>query len=185
MTLRPYSATLQAQFRDTLGTPGAPEVIDDSQPVQAVAVVATVNTASSAGYTQITDGTDTLAINTDGSINLSSIPTGATRIRKQMYCSFGASEGQDIYTVTGGKTLYISQMTIGSVSVALFNVGDALTGAPTADTLIDNVIACIQGATANPTTGLTFVPPVAVTTKVNAWSSAAGTLMVSFVGWEI
>ncbi len=40
MTLRPYSADLQQQFRATLGTPGAPEVIDDAQSVVPVAIVA-------------------------------------------------------------------------------------------------------------------------------------------------
>lgn len=106
MTLRPFSATLQAQFRDTLGTPGAPEVIDDSQPVQAVAVVATVNTASSASYSQITDGTDTLAIN--GSGNLISelpIPRGSQSVININGTGNGAS--QNAYTVTTGKTFYL------------------------------------------------------------------------------
>jgi len=40
MTLRPYSADLQKVFRDTLKTPGAPEVIDDGDPVTPVAIVA-------------------------------------------------------------------------------------------------------------------------------------------------
>lgn len=40
MVLRPYSADLQQTFRATLLTPGAPEVIDDSEPVVPVAIVA-------------------------------------------------------------------------------------------------------------------------------------------------
>lgn len=40
MTLRPYSADLQQQFRSILSTPGAPEAIDDGQPVVPVAIVA-------------------------------------------------------------------------------------------------------------------------------------------------
>lgn len=68
MTVRPYSATLQAAYRDTLGTPGAPEVIDDSAPVIPVAVVAQVNTASTSAFVKVTDGTDTLSIESDGSL---------------------------------------------------------------------------------------------------------------------
>lgn len=46
MVLRPYSADLQKTYRDTLSTPGAPEVIDDSQPVTPVAIVAGTVTAT-------------------------------------------------------------------------------------------------------------------------------------------
>ena len=36
MTLRPFSSTLQGNYRDSFQTPGAPEVIDDDIPVMAV-----------------------------------------------------------------------------------------------------------------------------------------------------
>lgn len=108
MTLRPYSATLQAAYRETLGTPGAPELIDDGTPVQPVAVVAQVNTASTSSYTRITDGTDTAAINTDGSFPISEqascLPYGATPICKYVY---QVNTGTTIHTVTAGKTFYL------------------------------------------------------------------------------
>lgn len=183
MVLRPFSATLQKQFRDTLETPGSPSLIDDETPVQAVAVVAQVNTASSAGYVQVTDGTDTLAINTNGSINIGqTIPSGATLIRKQMYCSFAGAEAQDIYTVTGGKTLYITNMTLSSPNTVQYNVGDAIAAASSADTLRDNVVAHIQ---AIGTVSLSFVPPVTISTKVTAYAAAAGGVGVAFTGWEV
>jgi len=43
---------LQSQFRTTLGTPGAPEIFDDSVPVQAVAVVASTPQAVSVTVTE-------------------------------------------------------------------------------------------------------------------------------------
>jgi len=78
MALRPYSATLQAAYRDTLGTPGAPEVIDDSTPVMPVAVVAQVNTAATSSYMRITDGTDNLEITSTGGITAE--PTNKTTV---------------------------------------------------------------------------------------------------------
>jgi len=68
VTLRPYSQTLQQAYRDTLGTPGAPEAIDDAAPVVPVAVVAQVNTSNTASYMRITDGTDTVAVSSAGSL---------------------------------------------------------------------------------------------------------------------
>lgn len=70
MTLRPYSQTLQQAYRDTLGTPGAPEAIDDSVPVTPVAVVAQVNTANTSAFTRITDGTDTALVDTAGTLRV-------------------------------------------------------------------------------------------------------------------
>lgn len=52
MTLRPFSADLQQQFRTTLATPGAPETIDDSQPVVPVAVVASTPQAVAVTVTE-------------------------------------------------------------------------------------------------------------------------------------
>lgn len=106
MTLRPFSQTLQQQFRDTLGTPGSPDTIDDAGPVVPVAVVAQVNTASSASYSQITDGTDTMAITTAGAANVTDVgglPPNATQVN---VAQFNINTGATVYTVTSGKTFY-------------------------------------------------------------------------------
>jgi len=123
MTLRPYSATLQAAYRDTLGTPGAPETIDDSSPVVPVAVVAQVNTASTAGFVQVTDGTDTLQIVSTsygyGALTYSqteALKTGvgfAAGTTGQVIKQFqggNANSGVDttFYTPTAGKTFYLT-----------------------------------------------------------------------------
>jgi hypothetical protein len=43
VTQRPFSADLQRQFRDTLRTPGSPEIIDDQNEVIPVAIIAGQN----------------------------------------------------------------------------------------------------------------------------------------------
>lgn len=106
MTLRPFSADLQKQFRDTLQTPGAPEVVDDGQPVVPVAVVAQVNTATSSGFTRITDGTDTALVTTAGSLHVAPdlLPGGGTLFR---YYAAGTGANVTAHTVTAGKTAYV------------------------------------------------------------------------------
>jgi hypothetical protein len=102
MVLRPYSADLQKAYRDTLGTPGAPETIDDSQPVLPVAVVAQVNTSSTSTFVKITDGTDTAAVNTDGSLIV------APNVGAMVQFAFtGTGSVATAYTVTTGKTFYL------------------------------------------------------------------------------
>lgn len=106
MTLRPYSQALQQAYRETLSTPGAPEVIDDSSPVVPVAVVAQVNTASTSTYTRVTDGTDTLSINTSGNFDSQiALPQGTQSIVNATGTGTGSS--QNAYTVTTGKTFYL------------------------------------------------------------------------------
>lgn len=88
MALRPYSADLQQTFRTTLGTPGAPEVIDDSQPVVPVAIVAgSVNVSTNVAVTP--------------SLN-QPLPSQTVITRFQYLASTGAV----IYTVPAGKTFY-------------------------------------------------------------------------------
>jgi len=106
VAIRPFSADLQKQFRDTLQTPGSPEVVDDGQPVIPVAVVAQVNTATSSGFTRITDGTDTALVTTAGSLHVATdvLPGGGTFFRY-----YGAGTGANVtaHTVTAGKTAYV------------------------------------------------------------------------------
>lgn len=126
MTLRPYSATLQAAYRDTLGTPGAPEVIDDSQPVTPVAVVAQVNTSSTASYTRVTDGTDNLEVEADGKIRTGlESPSSSQTVVNIAFTGTGAA--QDAYTVTSGKTFYMHGIQAEEGSTLLVYKNDAST----------------------------------------------------------
>ncbi len=115
MALRPYSANLQQAFRETLGTPGAPEVIDDGQSVVPVAVVAQVNTASSSSFSRITDGIDTAGVTTQGSLSVAPYPADATLINA---VANAVATGATIYTVTTGKTFVCTSILIGISTTA-------------------------------------------------------------------
>ena len=93
MTLRPYSAELQKDYRDVMGTPGAPEVVDDEQPVVPVAIVGgTVNVEVSAA-------------------NALSAPS-ATQTPLNL-SAYGVATGAAIRTVTSGKKFYCTAEWIG------------------------------------------------------------------------
>lgn len=83
MTLRPFSANLQKSFRDTLGTPGSPTLIEDETPVQAVAVIATAGTTA---------------------IGVSTPSSNQTHINVR---NLGTGSMQTAYTVTTGKTFWL------------------------------------------------------------------------------
>lgn len=75
MTLRPYSADLQKTYRDTLGTPGAPEVIDDGAPVVPVAIVGGIISATLAASTNKTAVPLSASVSATSS-TLGTVPTG-------------------------------------------------------------------------------------------------------------
>lgn len=169
MTLRPFSADLQKQFRDTLGTPGAPEVIDDGQPVVAVAVVAQVNTASSAGFTQVTDGTDTLAIGTDGGIIPSKNPFGTVLFAAASKTTTGSAV---LATVTAGKTAHI-------VAAGLSITCPATTTDNTA-TLLLNGVVLLNCATANGAATSGAPNSISVTFPADARPTVAATQTITY-----
>ena len=82
MALRPFSATLQQNFRNTLGTVGAPEAIDDSIPVQAVAVVASNGPISASGAQIVQEERSTVlaasasVTGATGNTTIGTVPTG-------------------------------------------------------------------------------------------------------------
>lgn len=71
------------------------------------------NTVGNAWPTLVTDGTDTMLVNTDGSINV--VVTDATPgtpvndYKRAIGVAAGASDNHD-YTVTAGKTFYLNQI---------------------------------------------------------------------------
>lgn len=130
MTLRPYSADLQKQYRDTMGTPGAPEVVDDAIPVVPVAVVAQVPSSSSAQYVRITDGTDTAQVNNMGGGTLGVIgwPADATLVNAFLQ---NAATTTTIYTVPAGQTFYMMGMIYTAADgAAISNVAITENGSP-------------------------------------------------------
>lgn len=191
MTLRPFSATLQKQFRDTLETPGAPEVIDDSQPVMPVAVIATVNTATSAGYTQVTDGTDTLAVNTNGSINtvpesntMPGMPSG-TKVRVQACISISMTQNTavTIYTPTAGYDFYLTDIAVeGIVADSLVRIGDNISG--NARTTSSNAFGWQWNG--GGLSKIHFQTPIKISTVLKlSQSGATNSGLVSYMGFEI
>jgi hypothetical protein len=184
MTLRPFSATLQNQFRTTLETPGSPETIDDSQPVIPVAVVAQVNTASSASFTQITDGTDTATVTTAGELNVKqtnfskgdSTQTIVTVASAAAGTSIAAGASTLLRTNTGGKKVYITSINIGgsaTVNLAITILDSATVKLPT-----------LNGAVL--TQNYVFPTPIQFDTdiRISHNNGAAQTLTYQLNGWE-
>lgn len=113
----PISPDIQKSYRDTLQIPDSPSFIDTRIPIQPVAVIAQTSVAELAQFQKITDGTDTLEINTDGSINTKPvertvtytsgtatttvITVGASKRAKLVYFNFS---GQD----NGGGRISVS-----------------------------------------------------------------------------
>lgn len=118
----------------------------------------------------------------NGAINMS-IPTGATRIAQGLYHSYGAAGLADIKTPTASKTMYITDIFIGSSALLSgLKIGDNVTTGFTADTLYTGVFAVCP---ANGFVWLHFDTPLAVATKLNAYAPAAAVVYFGFVGWEI
>lgn len=67
--------SVQDAYRNALGIADAPAFVDTDTPITPVAIIAQATTASIAQFTKLTDGTDTLLINTDGSLPLSTCST--------------------------------------------------------------------------------------------------------------
>jgi len=78
-----------------------------------------VTPPAEAGQVTITDGTDSLLINTDGSINAvtSLFPSGGTPV---FIRGTGTGASQNAYTVTTGKSFYIYSVWHGGVAGAHF-----------------------------------------------------------------
>lgn len=104
----PISTTLQKSYRDTLSIPSAPSMLDTDEKIIPVAVVAQTSDVSTATNVKITDGTDTLGINTDGTISdfmTYLLINGTLILRDGNRTSTGTTT---LYTVTAGKTLYLT-----------------------------------------------------------------------------
>lgn len=161
MVLRPYDGDLQKQFRDVLRTPAAPEVFDDSIPVQPVAIVAT----------------------TTQSITMTppNLTTSQTKVAKCLNHSFGGAGIYTFYTPTTGKTLYISALTIATNGAAALKFGDNVSNALVADTSYEGMLSRVGAADH---IELSFPIPLKISTALNLYASGAVDVHMGFSGWE-
>lgn len=68
MVVSPLSADLQKAYRDTLLVAAAPSFIDSDEKILPVAIIANATSTAVAQFFKLTDGTDTVAVNANGSI---------------------------------------------------------------------------------------------------------------------
>jgi len=185
VVLRPFSEALQRQFRTTLDTPGAPEVIDDSVPVMAVAVIATVTTASESSFVKVTDGTDTALVSGGGQLLVQNCFPAPSAEQTVIMKSSGlgaqslASTGTTVYTVTSGKVLYITSLTLRNVGAATDVV---IRDGGAAGTIIWG--SYTENATAIGAQVWAFPTPLKVSTDVTFDVSTTNNHNWSFSGWE-
>jgi hypothetical protein len=103
----PISAALQDSYRTTLQIPAAPDSIDTNIAIVPVAVIAQTNTTNTASFIKLTDGTDTLAVNTDGSLPVD-IPVQSSRQTLFFVnATVGTGADQTAATVSAGKTGWV------------------------------------------------------------------------------
>lgn len=187
MALRPYSATLQKAYRDTLGTPGAPEVIDDGVPVTPVAIVATSALGSAVA---ISDGTDTLAVNSDGSINVQSSAGGfsvegsgqtiVSNTNGKAGTAITAGTGVTIRTVTASKDAYITSFSIGQQSATSAVRWELRDGGSGGTLIYGGECQQVGSVTSN----YVFPTPIKFGTDIWLDISSNETIIWAYSGWE-
>lgn len=142
-----------------------------SNQIQPVRIIQTVG--ASAQEVKITDGSDTLAINGDGSINVKH-KTAITVSTGKTGTSIGTA-GTTLYTVTAGKTFYMTSIHIGTATSAYQYE------------LLDN--ATIKGGANIGTGGINWKQnfgntPIPFTHSVVMKGSATATHYFTIVGYE-
>lgn len=163
MTLRPYSATLQKTFRDTLETPGAPEVIDDGNAVTPVVVVG---------------GSLNVSVTTDNSPP--QLSSNQTFVAKTSRFNAAANTSYDMYTPTSGKTLRIIAMGIATDTTGDIRIGDNISAAFAVGTIYDG----IGGRFIANTPSVMPLQLMPVVTKLNMHVITASVVTWWFIGYE-
>lgn len=122
-------------------------------------------------------------IDTFGSTD--NVPSGATKKCYGTYVNSGGGALNDIYTPTGGTTLYVQDMLVYANALMTFKVGDNVTLALVSGTNYANSFVGVIPA--NTSLYIHFDKPLPVATKLNIYDANAGGkgLAVSFMGWEI
>ena len=113
MTLRPYSADLQKAFRDLLGTPGAPETVDDSAPIIPVAVVA--SSPDTVRYLSGQTTTSTVTNRTD----TYTVPSGKSWTIRNVVMSRAVAGLTDFTLTLGGTTYVLDSITAAGIFARL------------------------------------------------------------------
>lgn len=126
------------------------------------------NLSASQDSVKIGDGTDFLAVNGDGSINVVIAGTTGTRIHSYDTTSALAKDGTDDhdYTVTGGKTLLVKQVIVAASGAMKVTIQ----AGPLAS-LVTYAVIFTSGA--KPTEVITFEEPISVP------STSTGTVRVT------
>jgi len=190
----PISGAIQKAYRDTLLISEAPSYLDPTLPIQPVAVIATSAGGSSVS---VSDGTDTLEINSDGSINVvTGIPNSIINVSDQTSRSYtNATEVTALsYTVTTGKTLYITDIGCSEqdanqlrMTFSLYNGSTLLAGGLVSQ--LGNAGASVDAqsnASMNFRTPLKVASGVTVTIKVFNVSATTTAILNTFLsGFEL
>lgn len=119
MATKNYNPDVLQRAKDILKLGGQdfPNVLGD----QIIPIIdVTPLTGDSVPATKITDGTDILLINSDGSLNTSILPSGGTLYTTDRIVGTGAD--QTLFTATSGKTAYVTNLNLfgaGSVGVSI------------------------------------------------------------------
>lgn len=178
MAVVPINPDLQKSYRDTLEIPEAPSFIDTQLPILPVAIVA--NSANAANAQSV--------IQSDGSNNITDVETvKTTAFRKgnsnqeiiNVSTGIGgraitAGTGYTAYTVTTGKTFYMTSLTFSKATIT-------------------GKMICKDGSTNKICAGafgniarleMSFPVPIKFETNVFFDLGASDTVFYSFSGWE-
>lgn len=185
------SPTVQKAYRDALQCAESPSFLDPTLPIQPVAIIAQAAGSSS---TQISDGTDTLLVNTDGSINVTGtfaaglpVPSASQTLIKTSNGLTGtavtAGTGSNIRTTTASKTFYLTHIVVLVASAGtgngfeLYDAGSK-TGSPV---FVGDSSRAASAASAQ---SYAFPTPLAFTTGVFLDSEFSTTLRWAISGFE-
>jgi hypothetical protein len=168
LTNRPYSQTIQQNFRDVMQTPAAPEVFDDQTPL-----LPTIDVSLQK------DNQSTLLVKP----YLPTPSSAQTPITKGFQVSLGAAGLATVYTPTSGKILWITTIVISCTTLVDVKIGDNVTNAFAASTLYDGL--ALRFGVATNSICITLPNPMKVVTLLNVYASGAAGMNVGFQGFEV
>lgn len=180
----PISADVQSAYRSVLGSQTSPTTFDLDTPLTPVVVVAQASVNSGATFVKPTDGTNNASFTTSGQSkcynNLPS-PDGTQTIVTKSSGKNGtaitAGTGSTLYTVTGGKTFYMTSANFDFGTAGSMEVRDNGSGG--------TVKLAGQEFTGSFTHEMYVFPtPIAFTTNVWLDTTANTTVTWSFNGYE-
>lgn len=193
----PIDPTLQKSFRDTLGVPVSPSAFrdDDLKGIIPVAIVAQTTAASVASFVKITDGTNNVTATAAGLLNVNPLlqyPQQSASQTPKWFAdgkagvSTTAGTGRLLYTVTGGKTFYLTHLEFfmnTAMNPVQLEIRDSITLANTIK--ISTGSAPAQTASNGPQRiFMDFANPMQFTAGLFLDINTTGTCVVSGYGFE-